>query len=400
MIELLLPVLLGISAASMLFTSSDSPNESDIDEEGDDNFFPEREDGGNILLEFGAQADDIFPSILPTDQDNSEFFDENIVKFEHDARGFAIGTERDDVIEVDVVSSTNAFDQWYGDSVETDFSIRGSDGSDTISLSGSGYSAFGDEGSDMILLGDASNVAVFAGAGDSVAGGTGSDVFISLSDNATFEGGEGAVHVQSSSSSEIRLGEGDDYYIGVGLDANQSVYGGEGNDYLIGSVVRPGVLWEVHEGDSNLVSFDRDTLFGGGGDDTIIGSHGDIMIGGDGSDSFTLVLEPRDYSEAASITDFVPGKDRLFIRCGSNPNGEDLRFDGFAQEVTSNGDTEVSTAGDRLLVTLEGVSEVCVGVMTWNNTTNSFETFNLDGNLVNQNSCDVLIMSRIEEFGI
>lgn len=400
MFELLLPVLLGISAASMFLSVPDSRDESDVDEVGNDDFDPDRKDDVNTFLEIGVRTNDMLPSTMSDNQKIDDIFGESIVKFEPHARGSAVGTAEDDLIKVDVLSSVDAFDQWYGDSIETDFNIRGGEGNDTISLSGSGYSAFGDEGDDMILLGDASNVAVFAGEGDSVIGGTGSDVFISLSDDAVFEGGEESDHVQSSSSSEIRLEGGDDYYIGVGLDAEQSVHGGEGNDYLIGSVLRSSVLWEVHEGDSNLVSFDRDTLFGGDGDDTMIGSHGDIMIGGDGSDSFTLVLDPRGASEVASIVDFVPGKDTLVIRYSSYTEGEFINFDRFTQEISTSGDTEVFAEGDRLLVRLEGVSNVKVGVNIWSDAANSYQTLDLDGKLVNQSSCDVLITSRIEEFGI
>lgn len=402
MLELLLPALLGVSLLSTVFmhdgADSSDADQSDGDSEADDVLLPSVDTGsGGLLDDDNVTSED--DTGFTSGDDGSDESGTTDIAYDAHARGSLLGTDGDDHITVNVETSDDFSDLWWNEYVEPQAEVHGGDGNDTIELSGSGYAVSGGEGSDLIEINDASRVAVYAGDGDTVVGGTGGYNFIELGEGASFEGGDGVEYVISRSSSEINLGSGNDSYLGVG-DRAQHVSGGEGNDFMAGSVWSLASLDEVHAGDAIFVSSDHDTLDGGDGNDTIVGSFGDVLIGGEGDDRFTLVLDCSVDLGVAVIEDFLPGNDTLFIHYSAGVEGTSLSYDQFTQSVNSNGETEIqdSTTG-QVLVRLGGVTDVAIGVLNWV-PGEGYVTTDLNGSHIDQSLCDVILRSRILEYGL
>lgn len=422
MFSLILPMLLGASFLSAAFLSvgdgdntADDQDSTDLDENSTAS--------GDLLDEFGVPAglsgtndfddgsndgggtypDDVLDG-LPSEPDTTPPLDDEgdspQVEYGVDARGHYVGSDSNDTISVDVEAPENPFLSWYGDSINVSFDIRGGEGDDSLSLSGSGYTASTDQGSDTIDLGDAFNVAVYGGEGDTIIGGTGSNVFVSITDDATFVGGDSDDCVQSTSSSTMHLGDGEDSFIGADQNTAEHVFGDDGNDYLIGSIRSPSDLWAVHEGDQSLISHDCDTLDGGAGDDTLVGSHGDILIGGAGSDSFTAILDHAADAEPVVVEDFSRTEDILFIHYNLDDAGTQVSPEDFTHVVTPAGDLEIASADGQVLALVKGVTDLTIGISHWDEATDSFQTVDLNGNQIEQSLCNVIISNQIAEFGI
>jgi len=411
MLELVLPMVFGLSLFSAAFMSIGANDHTD--DEGDNSLNEDRATSGDFLDEIfvstesqnvdsseGSPSDET-ESYIP-EATSSVQFDVRGCNFEFDAeaqRSYS-GSDGNDTISVNLDTSERPDLAWYGENLTAFVKISGGAGDDVINLSGSGYVTYGDGGNDTIDLGDASNVAVFGSERDLIIGGEGRDVFVSVSGDATFVGAEGDDRVQSTSTSETHLGDGSDSFIGANRISAQHVFGDDGDDYLIGSIRSPGDLWSVHEGDGSLVSYDSDTLDGGAGDDTLIGSHGDVLVGGAGLDSFTAVLDCVVGSEPLVIEDFIPTQDIISIHCDPHNDGSQVSPDDFRHVVTPSHDSEITTANGQVLVLLKGVTDLEIGIQNWDSVSESYETVDLDGERIDQDLCDIIISNQIAEFGV
>jgi Ca2+-binding RTX toxin-like protein len=124
------------------------------------------------------------------------------------------------------------------------------------------------------------------------------------------QGGAGDDIVFGDAGSDtITGGQGNDRLYGGG-DAD-AIFGGDGDDVIFGDASR--------EGDTATAGGDRlfggegnDRLEGGDGDDLLSGDAGaDVLIGGDGSDTFRFGTDSTGNGIIDRILDFNPGEDRI-----------------------------------------------------------------------------------------
>jgi Ca2+-binding RTX toxin-like protein len=381
MLELLLPLFVGLTAMSLIGLDHE-PEEGEEDHQDNEEIPPENGD----------------------DEPN-----EDLLHMYSEDRGIITAGPGADTIFVNANTGSSMFSIWDTSSDETDppLEVNGSQGDDDFHLSGSGYVVRGDEGSDTIDLGDVSDAAVFGGMDDTITGGMGSDVYVHLDDNAVFQGGSGDDYVHSKSSSPVSLAGGDDVFVGVheGKDLTSQgtddlVYGGSGNDYLIGDLREFHLTWS-HANDQGLVSSDHDTLYGDGGDDTINGSHGDLMYGGSGVDHFEVVLNHDLGGPPTTIADFDPDKETVEVRFGSGDGIEGspeffqgVSHDNFDQIVTDSGDSLLVDRSGQTLIKFLGTGPLIVGFEGCGVSPSAKLLVDLDGNSVSRSACDVVIRGQ------
>lgn len=169
--------------------------------------------------------------------------------------------------------------------------IRAYGGDDTVDAAG---------GDDLVFAGDGD---------DSVSGGDGAD---------TLRGGNG--------SDLLEGGDGDDYLLGKFGD--DTLEAGEGTDLLKG-----GSGDDLLNGQDNAEdAADSDTLIGGDGGDQLIGDNGDVLEGGEGYNTFEVVLH-ADAGAMVHIRDFEPttqyGQDKDVITFVDD-NGDPMPVDMFS----------------------------------------------------------------------
>ncbi|SEQ24320.1 Ca2+-binding protein, RTX toxin-related [Loktanella sp. DSM 29012] len=224
-----------------------------------------------------------------------------------------------------------------------DDSILGGEGDDVIRSQGGDDSIFGGDGNDQIYAGAGNDTVagnmgddtIFGGEGDdsltgsfgndSVFGGAGNDFIQGGADTDLLDGGDGDDRIQGDNGDDLIFGgagndsiqggggndvvdggTGDDIiggFIGddsiLGGDGNDVIRSGGGSDTVDGGAGNDQIFTD--EGNSNLPDKDypgdglaadpdpfdnRDTVFGGDGDDTIrTGDDADTIFGGDGSDN-------------------------------------------------------------------------------------------------------------------
>ncbi|WP_050518464.1 Hint domain-containing protein [Pseudorhodobacter antarcticus] len=187
----------------------------------------------------------------------------------------------------------------------------------------------GDDGNDTLLGGDGADT-LFGGAGnDSLSGGAGNDSIFGGEGNDSVDGGDGDDFINTRTS--VGLGRPDQGYLGIyaaDTDPNNdrdTVFGGAGNDTILTGDDNDSIFGGDGN-DSIDVGFDNDTVFGGSGNDTVIGGEGnDSIEGGDGNDVLYggLTLGELDVSSAPDANDLLPFNGLDTIRGGA---GNDLIY--------------------------------------------------------------------------
>lgn len=245
----------------------------------------------------------------------------------------------------------------------------GGNGRSDVQIGGPGENVLtGDDDPDLIAgfkgddtltgLGGNDLMAGDAGA-DSLAGDGGEDLLLGGSGNDTLEGGDGDDDLVGGTGDDVLDGgAGDDFLIDVNggdpATGGNVLLGGAGNDFIIGWKAAPGTPRDPQtalEPESRVIapmeeefgpqtssfnqmirnnfltsdngrSFDR--IEGGAGDDTLLGDRGDLMIGDEGADVFSVIAPPQPddpsnsgFGFVAEIADFEPGVDSLEIHTES-----------------------------------------------------------------------------------
>jgi len=194
--------------------------------------------------------------------------------------------------------------------------ITGGTGNDTINAN---------QGNDTIDAG-AGDDSVTGGQGDDeIAGGTGNDAIHANEGNDTVAGGAGDDTISGNDGDDVLAGGADNDSI-TGGAGSDGIDGGQGNDYIDASGPNGAI-----DADVPLVPFpldqdpnpndDRDTVFGGAGNDTILtGDDADSIEGGFGDDSIESGIDDDTVIGGAgndTITD-VQGSDSIFGNDGDD----------------------------------------------------------------------------------
>jgi len=175
-------------------------------------------------------------------------------------------------------------DQGFGDAgndtlvAGTGDFMDGGDGNDSLTTSSSNVSLSGGAGNDVIIVNDGRHT---------IDGGGGNDGIISFSDSAeTIRGGDGDDTIYADRAGDKLLEGGlgrDELQVGTGAT---TANGGAGDDF-INTLQGSRSLLRGEDGADRLTGQGSDTLDGGTGDDWIDPRGGvDVLIGGDGSDTF------------------------------------------------------------------------------------------------------------------
>jgi hypothetical protein len=176
---------------------------------------------------------------------------------------------------------------------------------------------------------------------DTIDGTDGDDIILGLAGDDRITGGAGDDYIEGNVGDDtITGGAGDDSIAGGGgLD---DISGGDGNDVISSDRL---------DGDAEWGRGAEETLSGGAGDDTLYFSGQDVAIGGEGNDSFNMIVDPED--GPAHITDFSAEDDRLTLYADYDAENP--------PEITTVADEETQTTsimlGDQATVTLDGVFE-------------------------------------------
>ncbi|WP_245965223.1 Hint domain-containing protein [Paenirhodobacter hankyongi] len=222
--------------------------------------------------------------------------------------GYVEGTSGDDLIDTaytgdpegDMIDHNDAI--LPGDAANDDRVLAGA-GNDTV------YAGVGDD----TVWGDLGNDSIFGEAGDdSLIGGEGKDTISGGAGNDTIEGGNDADVISGGAGNDdVDGGEGDDV-ITTGPDGLANYAPDRGYPGLFPGDTDPGN--------------DRDTVYGGGGNDTIsTGDDADYIDGGTGNDSI----------DAGCDDDTVDGGDGNDVIVGAE--GSDLIFGGTGNDTIYGG---------------------------------------------------------------
>lgn len=217
----------------------------------------------------------------------------------------------------DVVSDAPDNQAWF---------LYGGDDSLTASA-GDDYADLGD-GNDQAIMGEGDDIAVGGNGEDTIAGGAGNDEIFGDAGNDSLSGNAG--------DDAVAGGSGDDRLWGMdgadslaGSEGNDELNGGFGADLLYGGAGNDTLSGFDHDasGEASMTAIDGvDSLSGGSGDDSLILGHGDIGVGGDGNDTFTLDLRWADGTEVAQIQDYSAANDSIEVHYTP-------RFDGSGAEI-------------------------------------------------------------------
>lgn len=198
--------------------------------------------------------------------------------------------------------------------------VKGWDGSDSLTGGGADDLLYGNRNTDLILGDDGSDTlfggqndgpagddGVWRSGVDTLSGGAGDDLLYGNHGTDLLAGGQGRDTVYGGQDADtLSGGDGNDWLFGNRGD--DLIYGGAGDD-LVGIGGRPGQASIPSANDT----VGQDTVHGGDGNDTIDGASGTIVHGGLGAD----ILRPVIPGQALRWEDFDPDEgdriDRLYI---------------------------------------------------------------------------------------
>lgn len=194
-------------------------------------------------------------------------------------QNISYGTDATDDLRLTDTSGANALFTYEGDDI-----VSGSNVEDWIE---------GDGGNDKIVANDGD---------DTVFGGTGDDLLYGMIGDDYVFGGDGNDTIEGNTGNDIVSGgAGNDTVSGGGgLD---TIFGGAGNDLLTSDRADASADYSRGFGDQ---------LNGEDGDDRLIFTNGDTVLGGDGTDTFQMVLTPTS-DQMAVLSDYDQNVDRLQI---------------------------------------------------------------------------------------
>ena len=184
----------------------------------------------------------------------------------------------DDAILAGKVGNDDVIEGFGGDDT-----INAGDGDDTVFGGTGDDSIMGGVGND-VLMGNDGNDTVSSGAGDDmIFGAAGNDSLAGNAGNDKIEGSEGNDTIRGGDGEDDLWGGLDDDTV-FGGDDNDTVSGGAGNDALDGGLGDDTVFGD--DGDDSITGGDGDdSIDGGTGNDSLFGGKGnDVVAGGDGND--------------------------------------------------------------------------------------------------------------------
>ena len=316
-----------------------------------------------------------------------------------------IGTDSDDVFDVDYYSSHNGtifnlslirnFYAGPGNDImggfKADDNLWGGTGDDIIFGYDGDDHIYGEEGEDT-LDGGAGNDLLDGGIGndllygrgrdgnDILIGGLGNDFLYGENGNDTIDGGMGNDYLVGGVGNDILIGgDGNDVLLGFttpkdtkqSLDPNESdddiLFGGAGNDILLGGLGND--ILDGGNGDDYLSGGDgddrlwggagKDEMYGDGGNDVMAGgSEDDLMFGGAGNDQMWggTGNDELQGGDGDDILYGESGNDRLFGEAGNDliygGDGDDIMLGGSGNDRMwgGNGNDELQGGdGDDML---------------------------------------------------
>ena len=218
---------------------------------------------------------------------------ENIIIDDRAGDGIVEGTDGDDLIDYDYTGDPE------GDKIDNnDALLPGETGNDDIVEAGAGndtiLSGLGNDevdagaGDDLVDLGSGDDVAYGGTGDDTIAGGTGNDTLNGELGDDSLSGGEGNDSILGGLGDDTLKGDAGNDTI-IGGEGSDLVEGGTGNDYIDTSNSTdplPDQAYPGLYGADTDPNDDKDTVFGGDGNDTIFtGDDDDYIEGGAGNDS-------------------------------------------------------------------------------------------------------------------
>lgn len=240
---------------------------------------------------FGGDGDDTIFAGIDDDSVLGGAGDDSII--DDQGADFVDGGAGDDTISV----GTDTFSDYVGDDPNLPLTDGGTtfvtdpnqdDGRDTV---------FGGAGNDVITTGDDADL-IFGGSDndtinagiddDTVDGGSGDDSIIGGHGSDSIVGGLGDDYIDASSST-LNFPDEPDATEPAGLEFNDrdTVFGGSGDDTILGGDDADSISGGAGD-DSIDGGIDDDTIAGDGGDDIISGGDGDdVIASGSGADTVT-----------------------------------------------------------------------------------------------------------------
>jgi Ca2+-binding RTX toxin-like protein len=262
--------------------------------------------------------------------------------------GFSLDDSDDDENTVELEGGDDA-DRLEGEE-GSDF-IDGHGGDDILNGRAGDDTVFGREGDD-VLQGEDGNDMLCSGDGDDiVTGNTGQD-FIEGQGGDDFVSGDYGWDV-------VRGDEGNDTVLGG--RGSDTVEGGDGDDIVFGGILEGiplnleeltdlrdgGSLEEINGGIEMRDDSIGNILRGGDGDDDLIIGSGDTAAGGTGADTFHLMSEQVNASEATIVG--YDSDDAITVIVDDASEDADIT-------VSDDGEDAVISMGDTILARVEGAA--------------------------------------------